>query len=285
MEEFKMTKQLLVLQSDFGISDGAVSAMYGVINSVSKDLQIYDLTHQIPQFNIWEASYRLLQTVTYWPKDTIFVSIVDPGVGSKRRSVAVLTEDGHYIITPDNGTLTHIAHYGTIKEVRLIDEEKNRLPKSGASHTFHGRDIFAYTAARLAAGVINFEDIGPGATPDSIVSLSLSDSYLEGEQAFGTIDIIDRPFGNLWTNIRRTDFLQLGANYGDSIEVLIKHHDRVVYKNFVTYSRSFADLRIGEALIYVNSLDNLGLGINQGSFVDAYSVGTGTSWKVTLKKV
>lgn len=76
-----MTKQLLVLQSDFGISDGAVSAMYGVINSVSKDLQIYDLTHQIPQFNIWEASYRLLQTVTYWPKDTIFVSIVDPGVG------------------------------------------------------------------------------------------------------------------------------------------------------------------------------------------------------------
>lgn len=119
-----MTKQLLVLQSDFGISDGAVSAMYGVINSVSKDLQIYDLTHQIPQFNIWEASYRLLQTVTYWPKDTIFVSIVDPGVGSKRRSVAVLTEDGHYIITPDNGTLTHIAHYGTIKEVRLIDEEK-----------------------------------------------------------------------------------------------------------------------------------------------------------------
>lgn len=68
MEEFKMTKQLLVLQSDFGISDGAVSAMYGVINSVSVDLQIYDLTHQIPQFNIWEASYRLLQTVTYWPK-------------------------------------------------------------------------------------------------------------------------------------------------------------------------------------------------------------------------
>ncbi|HCJ4536118.1 TPA: SAM-dependent chlorinase/fluorinase, partial [Listeria innocua] len=77
-----MTKQLLVLQSDFGISDGAVSAMYGVINSVSSDLQIYDLTHQIPQFNIWEASYRLLQTVPYWPKATIFVSIVDPGVGS-----------------------------------------------------------------------------------------------------------------------------------------------------------------------------------------------------------
>lgn len=119
---------------------------------------------------------------------------------------------------------------------------------------------------------------------ESIVSLSLSDSYLEGEQAFGTIDIIDRPFGNLWTNIRRTDFLELGANYGHSIEVLIKHHDRIVYKNFVTYSRSFADLRIGEPLIYVNSLDNLGLGINQGSFVDAYSVGTGTSWKVTLKK-
>ncbi|PWR44099.1 DNA-directed RNA polymerase subunit delta, partial [Listeria monocytogenes] len=89
-------------------------------------------------------------------------------------SVAVLTDDGHYIFSPDIGTLTHFAHYGTIKAVRLIDEEKNRLPKSGASHTFHGRDIFAYTAARLAAGVIIFDVIGPAANPDSIVSLSLS---------------------------------------------------------------------------------------------------------------
>ena len=100
--------RLLIFQSDFGIADGAVSAMYGVAYSVCPELKICDLTHEIPQYNIWEASYRLIQTVGYWPKDSVFVSVVDPGVGSTRRSIAVRTVNGQYIITPDNGTLTHI---------------------------------------------------------------------------------------------------------------------------------------------------------------------------------
>ncbi|MBC1499717.1 S-adenosyl-l-methionine hydroxide adenosyltransferase family protein [Listeria weihenstephanensis] len=279
-----MTQPLLVLQSDFGISDGAVSAMYGVINTVSTDIRIYDLTHQIPQYNIWEGSYRLLQTVNYWPENTIFVSIVDPGVGSDRRSVAIKTETGQYIITPDNGTLTHLKNYTTITDVRIIDEQKNRLPKSGESHTFHGRDIFAYTAARLAAGIIDFQDIGPAANPDSIVELPLVRSFEKDGELTGTIDIIDRPFGNLWTNIERTQFIKIGAKYGDSFELTIESNTRQIYQNFVTYGRSFADLRVGDALIYVNSLDNLGIGINQGSFVDAYKIGIGTNWIVTIKK-
>ncbi|MBC1563307.1 SAM hydrolase/SAM-dependent halogenase family protein [Listeria booriae] len=279
-----MTQPLLVLQSDFGISDGAVSAMYGVINTVNRDIRIYDLTHQIPQFNIWEGSYRLLQTVNYWPAGTIFVSIVDPGVGSARRSVAIKTEAGHYIITPDNGTLTHLKNYTTITNVRVIDEQKNRLPKSGESHTFHGRDIFAYTAARLAAGIIQYEDIGPEASPESIIELPLVRSYEKDGVLTGTIDIIDRPFGNLWTNIERIQFANIGAKHGDVFELTIETDTRQIYQNYVTYGRSFADLRVGDALIYVNSLDNLGIGINQGSFVDAYKIGTGTNWLVTIKK-
>ena len=111
----------LVLQSDFGHGDGAVSAMYGVAQGVSEDLRVYDLTHEIPQYDIWEASYRLIQTVGYWPKGTVFVSVVDPGVGSTRRSIGVKTRDGHYIITPDNGTLTHIKRMVGIQEARIID--------------------------------------------------------------------------------------------------------------------------------------------------------------------
>ena len=98
----------LILQSDFGYADGAVSAMYGVAECVSDQLRVYDLTHDIPQYDIWEASYRLIQTVTYWPEGSVFVSVVDPGVGSTRRSIVVRTTGGQYVVTPDYGTLTHI---------------------------------------------------------------------------------------------------------------------------------------------------------------------------------
>ena len=115
----------LVFQTDFGLVDGAVSAMYGVAYTVQPDLRIHDLTHDITPFNIWEASYRLIQTINYWPKGTVFVSVVDPGVGSDRKSVVVKTNSGHYIATPDNGTLTHV--------IRLdgIAEKNRRTPEEG----------------------------------------------------------------------------------------------------------------------------------------------------------
>ena len=146
----------IVIQTDFGLSDGAVNAMYGVAMTVEPSLKIYDLTHDIPQYNIWEASYRLFQTIAYWPEETVFVSVVDPGVGTDRRSIVVKTTTNQYIVTPDNGTLTHINQSIGISEVRIIDEEINRLPRSGDSYTFHGRDIYAYTAARLASNIISF---------------------------------------------------------------------------------------------------------------------------------
>jgi len=118
--------KILVFQSDFGIKDGAVSAMKGVASGVASDLKIYDLTHEIPAYNIWEASYRLMQTVQYWPVGTVFVSVVDPGVGTARKSVVLKTKTGQFIVTPDNGTLTLIAETLGIEEVRQIDEFINR---------------------------------------------------------------------------------------------------------------------------------------------------------------
>jgi len=282
--EFAMTTGLLVFQSDFGKSDGAVSAMHGVANSVQRGIPIFEITHLIPQYNIWEASYRLLQSIGYWPTETVFVSIVDPGVGSDRRAVVAKTANGQYIITPDNGTLTHVSQFISITEVRIIDESKNRLPNSGESHTFHGRDIFAYTGARLAAGIIQFEEIGPSADPSTIISLPLKMSTITNETITGIVDIIDRPFGNLWTNISRLQFREITEQYGDSIEVSITTDGRTIYNNVMTFGRSFADLHIGEPLVYVNSLDNIGIAINQGSFADAYRVGTGTNWEVVIRK-
>lgn len=276
--------EALVLQSDFGISDGAVSAMYGVAYSVNRSIRIFDLTHDIPPYNIWEASYRLLQTVSYWPEGTVFVSVVDPGVGSDRRSIVVKTADNKYIITPDNGTLTHIKEFSGIVEARLLDENTNRLPNSGESYTFHGRDIFAYTGARLASGVINFEQVGPRVEVESIVELPLAEAYIEDGKITGIIEVLDVRFGNLWTNIHRHLVKEAGIQYGDRLIVTIGNGTRQVYKNMMTFGRSFADSLVGEPLVYVNSLDNLGVAINQGSFASAYHIGNGTNWTMTLQK-
>src|SRR5580700_7168926 len=148
--------KIVVFQSDFGLKDGAVSAMKGVAMGVSSDLKLFDLTHEIPAYNVWEAAYRLEQTVRYWPAGTVFVSVVDPGVGTQRKSVVLKTRSGHFIVTPDNGTLTLIAESLGIDEIREIDELVNRRKDSEKSYTFHGRDVYAFTADRLAAGVITF---------------------------------------------------------------------------------------------------------------------------------
>ncbi|HLQ82947.1 MAG TPA: S-adenosyl-l-methionine hydroxide adenosyltransferase family protein [Pseudogracilibacillus sp.] len=275
----------IVFQTDFGLSDGAVSAMYGVSLKVDSELDIYDLTHEIPQYNIWEASYRLYQTITYWPEETVFVSVVDPGVGTERQSVVVKTKENQYIITPNNGTLTHIEQEIGILSIREIDEAVNRLPESGASYTFHGRDIYAYTGARLASGVIEYEEVGPELDLQSVITLNNPKAYLESDVLYGKIDILDVRFGNIWTNISRELFLSLDVDFGDLFEVTIIKNDRQIFKNTITYGRSFADSRLGEAILFVNSVDSIGIAINQGSFAQAYHVETGINWKIEIKKV
>lgn len=273
----------LVFQSDFGLVDGAVSAMYGVAYCVSPELKIHDLTHDITPYSIWEASYRLIQTISYWPEDTVFVSVVDPGVGTDRRSVVAKTRSGKYVVTPDNGTLTHILRLDGVTEVRQIDEKVNRLPNSGESYTFHGRDVYAYTGARLASGVITFQEVGPEIDPESLTQLPVVEPYLDGKAACGTVDVLDVRFGSLWTNIPRELFLKTGAQYGDRLSITIENDTRTVYRNIILYAKSFADVYIGEALAYVNSLDCMAVAINQGSFARAYNIGTGNSWRIRME--
>lgn len=277
-------KKPLVFQSDFGYVDGAVSAMYGVAYGVDPTLLISNLTHEITPYDIWEASYRLIQTVSYWPEGSVFVSVVDPGVGSKRRSIAVRTKDGHFIITPDNGTLTHVKRMSGIAEARIIDESTNRLKGSSQSYTFHGRDIYAYTGARLASGVISFEDVGPEVPVESVFELPVVEAVFENSSVYGTIDVLDVRFGSLWTNIPRTLFEQLGVSHGGHVEIRIENETRTVYKNILVYAKSFADVYVGEPLVYVNSLDCMAVAINQGSFARAYNIGTGNAWKLRIRK-
>ena len=274
----------LVLQTDFGLVDGAVSAMYGVAYTVNPDIHIENLTHDIPPYDIWVASYRLYQTVKYWPKGTVFVSVVDPGVGSDRKSIVAKTVSGHYIITPDNGSLTHIAHYEGLESVRLIDEVRSRLPHSEESHTFHGRDVYAYNGARLASGEVTFEALGAGIPVSSIESLDMTDSVIEETIMKGSIDVLDVRFGSLWTNISSKLLKELDVQHGDHLMVTIYHLDKKVYQNIMAFAKSFADVNIGEPLVYVNSLVNLGVAVNQDSFSDLYNIGTGNDWSIHIRK-
>jgi hypothetical protein len=275
--------KMVVFQSDFGLKDGAVSAMKGVAMGVSADLKLFDLTHEIPAYNIWEAAYRLEQTIPYWPAGTVFVSVVDPGVGTTRKSVVLKTKTGQYIVTPDNGTLTLIAASQGIAEVRQIDEVLNRRKNSQESYTFHGRDVYAYTGARLAAGVISYEQVGIK-LPNEVVEIPFQPAVKEGTKLKGTISILDVQYGNIWTNISGLLFDQLGMKYGDLLHVEIFHKDEKVYSGDMPYCQTFGAVDKGKPLAYLNSLLQLSFALNQGDFARTHSVASGNEWRVEVRR-
>lgn len=272
---------IVVLQSDFGLRDQAVAAMRGVIASVDRDLSVHDLTHEIPAFDVWEASYRLAAVIRYWPAGTVFVSVVDPGVGTKRKSVVARTRSGHYVVTPDNGTLTLVADGVGIEALREIDEGKNRLPGSRGSYTFHGRDVYAYTAARLASGKISFADVGP--VLPGIVRLPYQRPVRKGESAIGTIDVLDPQFGNVWSNLPRVLIEHMGSPR--SLSVCIAEAGRRRYAATLPLVHTFGDVPLGAPLAYFNSLGNLALALNQGSFATRFAIGSGPDWRLVVRPV
>lgn len=278
-----LAEAALVLQSDFGNKDVAVASMKGVAYGVSRELDIFDLTHEIPTFNIWEASLRLAEVADYWPKGTVFVSVVDPGVGTERKSVVLETKQGHYYVTPDNGSLTAVAEKYGITAVREIDEAVNRLANSEKSYTFHGRDVYAYTGARLAAGVISFKQVGKK-LPNSVTQIPYQKAEFVSGQIVGNIEILDPQFGNIWTNIDREVFAKLELEPGDSLRVSIANNKVSVFDAEMPYHRSFGRVEQGEPLLYLNSLNKVSLALNQGNFSTTHNVLAGPSWRIQLRK-
>jgi len=162
----------VVMQTDFG--RGSSGAMAGVCKLVDRDLRVYVITHEVPKFDIAAAGRNLAEVIPFWPEGTVFVSVVDPGVGTSRKASVALTSTGHYIVTPDNGCLDETDRLYGIKAVREIDQSVNRYKGnewSTKSDIFHGRDVFAYCGARLASGVISFEQVGPEYPVSEIIRL------------------------------------------------------------------------------------------------------------------
>lgn len=278
----RLVQHALVLTTDFGLKDGAVSAMRGVAYDVSSDLVISDLTHEIPPFDIWQAAYRLKQTVPYWADGTVFVTVVDPGVGSERKSIIAKSKTGKYFVGPDNGYLTLISEIDPFVEVRVIDESKSRLKGSEESYTFHGRDLYVYLAAQLATGQLKFEDVGQPLGRD-IVRLDYQKPVFERGVLKAGIPILDTNYGNVWTNIPKKLFVSSFPEV-KSLKIKILKDKKTVYQGTVPFATTFSAVAAGQPLLYINSLLDLSVALNQGSFAAKHKVGSGMGWTIEVQK-
>jgi len=280
-------KPILVFQTDFTYKEGAVCAMYGVVKSVDRELEIIDGTHEIPQYDIWSASFRLFQSMHFWPEGTIFVSVVDPGVGTPRKGSVAKTANGYYVVTPDNGSLTHLKAWIGIDEIREIDQSVNRLRGKGTEGTsvFHGRDLFGYCAARLASGIITYEGVGPAYPLEEIVTLPIMQPSLRDGKVLGIFEIGDPNFGNLWTNIPLSLFSEAGFTFGDTLRLTVRREGSVEYQQEIPFQPSFGYAPKGEVVIYNNELMRVALAVNQGSFSKRTNLSYGPEWQVEFEKV
>lgn len=276
----------LVLLSDFGTTERFVASMKGVALGVDPELQVHDLTHHIEPFNIWQASFVLAGTMDYWPKGTVFVSVIDPGVGTKRKSVVAETASGQFIVTPDNGSLTLVADKQGIVAMREIDESVNRRRGTEGLNTFHGRDVYSYTGARLASGVIDFEGVGPALEPKVVRLNYQKPQRTDDATVVGNITHVEIPFGNIVTNIPKALLAEQGLmpENNASVMVRIKRGDDTIFEKEIPYANSFGFVSQGAPLLYVDSLAMIGLAVNSGSFADVYGVNAGEDWTIRINK-
>lgn len=274
----------LVIQTDFGTKDGAVSAMKGAAFGVSPNLKQFDLTHEIPAYNVWEAAYRLKQTAPFWPSNTVFVSVVDPGVGTERKAVVLKTKSGHYFVTPDNGTLTFIAEDLGVAELREIDVARQRRAGSSDSYTFHGRDVFAFVGAKLATKKLTFADVGPLMKPD-VIRIPYQHAEMKDGVLQGNVPVLDVQYGNVWSNIEKPLFEGMHPQYGDQFEVKIWQGKDLVYTGVMPYTKTFGDVPLQKPLLYLNSLLSVSVALNQGDFAKTYRVVAGPDCHLVITKL
>lgn len=255
----------IVFMTDFGVVDDSVAICRGVMYGIMPDVRIVDLTHEVTPFSIFDGARFLYGATPYYPAGTVFVVVVDPGVGSTRKAIVARSKRGQYFVLPDNGVLTFVEQRDGIDEVREITNP-NWMIGSKLSSTFHGRDIFSPVGAHLARGD-DWKTVGAEMPVKDLVRLDVKIAKLDDHGLNATIIATDGPFGNLVTNADGSDFLKLGYQRGEDVPVKIG--DKEMKLKFV---RTFSDVPLNQPLLYIDSRGHLGLAVNQDSFAAAYGV-------------
>ena len=253
----------IVFMTDFGTANDAVAICKAVMLGIAPDARIMDITHQVTPFQIDEGA-RFLEAVSpYYPAGTVFVAVIDPGVGTSRKAVIVKSKKGQYFVLPDNGLITPVIDRDEIESAREI-ANPNWMIQSPISSTFHGRDIFSPAAAHLAAGW-DFVLVGPEVP--QLVRLTAKTSTSTGKGIAGDIIGLDDPFGSLITDIPGDEFKKLGYNVGDRLRVEINKKPVIL-----PYVKTFMDVSVGESLLFIDSRDRVSIAVNQGNYSKKFNI-------------
>ncbi len=278
------TRRALVYETDFGVKDGAVAEMKGVALAIDPSLQLLDLTHEIPPFDIWTGAHRLAMAAPYFPAGTVFVCVIDPGVGTDRGNIVMRTKSGHVFVGPDNGLFTLVARELDAVEVRDIDVAAH-WRKGAEGSTFFGRDLYSVVGARLAAGRIGVADVGPPARTWVRLALpgfTVDDDAAGVRRARGVVPLIDVQYGNVWTNVPVKSF---PLKPGERVHVVVRDGDVVKLDAVVPYSETFGDVPRGAPLAYANSLGDLAFALNQGDLAATHAIAAGAGVTVEATRV
>ncbi|HEY6373188.1 MAG TPA: SAM-dependent chlorinase/fluorinase [Candidatus Sulfotelmatobacter sp.] len=257
--------QTIVFMTDFGVLDDSVAICRGVMYGIVPDVRIVDLTHQVTPFSIFDGARFLFGATPYYPAGTVFVVVVDPTVGSKRKAIVARSKRGQYFVLPDNGLLTLVEQRDGIESVHEITNP-DWMIGTRRSSTFHGRDIFSPVGAHVARGD-DWTKVGPEMAVKDLVRLDWKVAKVDERGLAATVIATDGPFGNLVTNVDGDDFLKLGYERGQ--EVPVKVGDKEMKLKFV---KTFADVPLNQPLLYIDSRGHLGLAVNQNSFAATYGI-------------
>ena len=255
----------IVFMSDFGVVDDSVALCKGVMYSIAPDLRIVDLTHQVTPFSILDGARFLYGTTPYFPAGTVFVVVIDPGVGSMRKAIIAKSKRGQYFVLPDNGLMTLVQDRDGLESAREITNPAWMIG-AALSSTFHGRDIFSPAAAHVARGD-DWTQVGPEIDVAKLVRLDIVPAKVDGQGLSGEVIATDGPYGNLVTNISSEDFMKLGYARGSEVPLTIGGKSMKV-----PFVRTFSDVRLNEALMYIDSRGRLALAVNQGNFAERFGI-------------
>jgi hypothetical protein len=268
--------KVIGFMTDFDVKDDAVGICKAVMDGVAPGVRIIDITHQSEPYNIAMGARFLAGSAPYFPKDAVFVVVIDPTVGSKRKAIVARSRIGQIFVLPDNGLLTLVQDRDGIVEAHEITNPAWMIG-TGISSTFHGRDIFSPAGAHAARGD-DMAQAGPTLDVTKLVRLDLHNATIESDGLHGVVIGTDGPFGNLVLNVPAETFRQLGYTLGETVPVTL---DGKTYA--FPFVKTFSDVPVGKDLFYIDSRGRLSIGINQRNFSETYKVGEGASLLIPRK--
>ena len=267
----------IAFMTDFGLLDDSVAICRQVMYNIDPTVRILDITHEVTPFSIVDGARYIMGMTPYVPQGTVFVVVIDPGVGSSRKAIVAKSRKGNYYVLPDNGLLTYVQDLDDIETVRVITNRKWMI-QDATSSTFHGRDVFSPVGAHLANGE-GWTEVGPEMPVGQLVRLSLPQPKIENGVLNAQIVGVDGPFGNLVTNVSSQEFEKLGYKWGDAIHLTFG-----TFEMNMPFTHTFSDVGIGKPLAFIDSRGRLSFSLNQTNFARTYNIKVPVNFTIPAKK-